>query len=287
MAADLHTHSSRSDGVFAPAELIHQAEQAGLDCLALTDHDSLAGVDEARAAASERSVQLIAGVELSVRDAEGIEDHLLGLFVDPANTTLNSFLGKLQADRENMANQTMDALDRLGLSINRQRVHELARGAVITRPHIARAMVEAGLVKSDQEAFQLYLGSGKPAAPPRPSPDPATAIGIVREAGGVVSLAHPVFAQDNDAAARLNSLPTRLEMMIQAGLKAMECFYPDATPEVTERLIALARERNLIVTGGSDYHGPGKAPFAPLGQHSVNAEVLEQLAAARQKETTV
>src|SRR3954471_12640672 len=146
MPADLHTHSSRSDGVFAPAELIRQAHVAGLDSLALTDHDSLAGIAEAGAAASALGIRLIPGVELSVRDAERTEDHLLGLFVDPASEALLAFLQRLQADRERMAELTMEALAQLGVAVDPLRVRELARDAVVTRPHIARAMVEAGHV---------------------------------------------------------------------------------------------------------------------------------------------
>jgi predicted metal-dependent phosphoesterase TrpH len=285
MAADLHTHSTRSDGVLAPAELIRQAHAAGLAALALTDHDTLAGIDEARVAAATFGIRLLPGVELSVRDSERIEDHLLGLFVDPGSAELQAFLSELQAQRESMAQRTIDALAQLGVPVDLQRVHELARGAVVTRPHIARAMVEAGHVASEQEAFERFLGSGKPAAPPRPAPDPATAIRLVREAGGVSSLAHPVFPQDAEAAERLAGLPKRLDALVSAGLQGMECYYPDATPEVTKRLLGLARERNLVVTGGSDFHGPGKAPNAPLGQHAVDERVLRDLESARMRTT--
>jgi predicted metal-dependent phosphoesterase TrpH len=278
--ADLHTHSLRSDGLLAPGELVRAARAVGLDCLALTDHDSVAGIDEAAAAAVEIGITLIVGVELGVRDAAGVEDHLLGFFIDPAAASLQAYLGQLQADRLAMAEQTLVLLEQLGFPVSRQRVAELAAGAVVTRPHIARALVEAGHVASEQEAFDRLLGSGRPAAPRRPSPDPATAIGAMRNAGGTTALAHPVFAQDADAAERLAALPARLDAMLQAGLQAVECFYPDATPEITEQLLALTQQRKLIATGGSDYHGPGKAPYAPLGRVVVDAEVVQALRAA-------
>jgi predicted metal-dependent phosphoesterase TrpH len=277
MKADLQTHSARSDGVLAPAELVSQARSGGLGCLALTDHDSLAGIPEARAAAAELAIELVVGVELSVRDAAGVDDHLLGYFVDPEAAALQAWLSRLQADRQRMAERTIADLERLGAPISKERVAELAAGAVVTRPHIARALVEAGHVASEQEAFDRYLGSGKPAAPRRPSADPTSAIRTVREAGGVACLAHPVFPQDADAPQRIRELPRRLDVLVAAGLQAMECSYPDATAEVSQQLAQLARERNLIITGGSDYHGPGKAPNAPLGACAVESEVVEAL----------
>src|SRR5262249_4196937 len=152
----------------------------GVECIALTDHDTVAGIGEAVAAARTLgSIQVIVGVELSVRDASGIEDHLLGLFIDPGAPSLQAYLTKLQRSRERMAERTIELLASLGVRVSRERVAELAAGAVVTRPHIARAMVEAGHVASEQEAFERYLGSGKPAAEARSSPDPATAIAAV------------------------------------------------------------------------------------------------------------
>jgi predicted metal-dependent phosphoesterase TrpH len=281
MRADLHTHSNRSDGVLSPSELVRQARAAGLDCLALTDHDSTAGVDEAGTAARDNGVRLIAGVELSVRDRSGVDDHVLGFFIDPAAESLQTWLSKLQSDRHRMAERTLVELAQLGVPVSRERVFELARGAVITRPHIARALVEAGHVQTEQEAFDRFLGSGRPAAPKRPSADPATAIQAIKKAGGVACLAHPVFSQDPDAARRLEQLPPRLDALRNAGIAAVECFYPDATPDVSLQLRHLAAERGLIVTGGSDYHGPDKAPYAALGACSVDLDVVDALNKAR------
>jgi predicted metal-dependent phosphoesterase TrpH len=278
MRVDLHTHSSRSDGVLAPAELVRLAREAGLDALALTDHDSLAGLDEARQAGASLGVEVIAGVELSLRN-QGSDEHLLGFFVDPRTPDLVVYLDELQATRHRMAEETLAALERLGVPVDPRRVAELASGAVVTRPHIARAMVEAGHVASEQEAFDRYLGSGKPAAIPRPSPEPMRAIQLVRAAGGVAALAHPVFPQDAGWEQRLASTPERLDRLQAAGLQAVECSYPDATPEITAQLLAWTRERGLLATAGTDYHGPDKAPFAPLGTVTVDDEVLSALRA--------
>jgi predicted metal-dependent phosphoesterase TrpH len=283
--ADLHTHSSRSDGVLSPRELVHAAREAGLDLIALTDHDSLAGLEEALRAGRELGVQVVPGVELSVRD-DGVEEHLLGFFVDPTEPRLLAYLEQLQASRREMAQETLAALVRLGVPVDPDRVAELAAGAVVTRPHIARALVEAGHVATEQEAFDRFLGSGRPAAPPRPTPTSADAIDVIRAAGGVGGLAHPVFGQEPTWPTRLDATPERLDRLANLGLRAVECHYPDATPEITERLLGWTRERGLIAIGGTDYHGPGKAPFAALGQVTVDAEVVEALRATRASSST-
>ena len=266
--------------MLTPCELVRGARAAGLDLLALTDHDTVAGVDEALATGRELSVQVIPGVELSVRDA-GVEEHLLGFFIDPTAPSLVDYLDALQATRRSMAQETLAILERLGVPVDPARVAELAQGAVVTRPHIARALVEAGHVASEQEAFDRFLGSGKPAAPPRPAPDPSAAIRVVRAAGGVAALAHPVFRQEPNWKGRLASAPERLDRLKAAGLRAVECTYPDATPEITAKLLDWTRERDLIAIGGTDFHGPGKAPFAPLGQVAVGGDVVDALRAAR------
>lgn len=284
--ADLHTHSSRSDGIHAPADVMRLAHEAGLGWLALTDHDSLAGIEEARSAAARLGIQLIVGVELSVREVDSAsgrksDDHLLGWFVDPAGPALQAYLEGLQAGRVQAARDTLDILARLSMPLAWERVLELAHGAVVTRPHIARAMVERGYVPTERDAFDRYLGSGKPAAPERPSPTPQQAIAVVGAAGGVAGWAHPVFGQEADWPERLAEVPRRLDRLQEQGLVALECSYPDATPEIRERLLQWTRERGLIPTGGSDYHGPGKAPHAPIGHSAVDSAVVEALQAAR------
>lgn len=286
LTADLHTHTRRSDGVYEPAELIRLARAAGLACLALTDHDTLAGVAEAHAAGVETGVRVIPGVELSVRDVDPasgqcLDGHLLGFFVDPAAASLEAYLQELQEGRVQVARETVAILARLGMPVSWERVTELAAGAVVTRPHVARAMVERGYVAHEREAFDLYLGNGKPAAPERPVPSPARAIRAVRNAGGIVGLAHPVFGQERDWAEQLERLPARLDRLAAEGLVALECHYPDATPAITRQLRVWAHERGLIPTGGSDYHGPDKSPLAPLGHSAVGLEVVEALERAR------
>jgi predicted metal-dependent phosphoesterase TrpH len=185
-----------------------------------------------------------------------------------------------------MAEETITLLDRLGVPVDPARVSELAAGAVVTRPHIARAMVEAGHVASDSEAFDRFLGNGRPAAPERPAPDPATAIATVHAAGGVVGLAHPVFSQDAGWPVQLAHIPTLLDQMVEHGLAAVECYYPDATPAITGQLVEWTRQWGLVATGGSDYHGPGKAPFAEIGANAVDLGAVHALLARRRAVTT-
>jgi predicted metal-dependent phosphoesterase TrpH len=179
-----------------------------------------------------------------------------------------------------MAYDTLASLEQLGMRLDPQRVEELAAGAAVTRPHIARAMIEAGYVTSEREAFERFLGNGKLAAPERPVPRPADAIAVVRAAGGAAGLAHPVFTRDVGWEARLAALPRQLDRLLALGLGALECMYPDATPRVTESLTHWARERDLIATGGSDFHGPDKAPYVALGHPAVADSVVDALRGA-------
>jgi predicted metal-dependent phosphoesterase TrpH len=285
MSADLHTHTTRSDGTLSPAALVRLAGQSGLRALALTDHDTVTGIGEASQAAVELGVELIPGVELSIRErdpngGEVVDNHLLGLLIEPTAPDFGALLDELQAGRRAMAHATLARLAELGLPLDPRRVEELAAGAAITRPHIARALVEAGYVANERQAFERYLGNGKLGLPERPTPTPAEAIAAVRAAGGVAALAHPVFARDAGSAERLASIPRQLDRLQALGLRAVECDYPDATAAIAEKLTAWARERGLLITGGSDFHGPGKTPYAPLGQCAVDDRVVDELRAA-------
>lgn len=282
--ADLHAHSRRSDGALSPSEVVRQARAAGLSRLALTDHDTVLGVAEAMQAGLRDGVDVIPGVELSVQETdpdggEKTELHLLGYFVDRLAPDLVAYLDRAQADRVAAMDETIARLEELGMSINRERVQALAAGGVVTRPHVAQALVEAGHVASVPDAFDRFLGTGGLAAKPRPVPDVRLALQTVHAAGGVTSLAHPVFCQDPAWPERLARLPGLLDRLVAAGLDAVECFYPDARPGVAEQLATWAHQRGVLVTGGTDYHGPGKAPFAPLGQVAVDDATVEQLRA--------
>jgi predicted metal-dependent phosphoesterase TrpH len=258
--------------VLAPAELVRLAREVGLDALALTDHDSLAGLDEARQAGAELGVEVIAGVELSVRN-QTADEHLLGFFVDPYAAELVAYLENLQVTRQRMAEETLAALERLGAPVDPQRVAELARGAVVTRPHIARALVEAGVVDSVDAAFATLLHPRSPHYVAKRDTDVREGIALVRAAGGVPVFAHGLATKrgrvvDDGAIAA----------MAEAGLLGLEVDHPDHSEEERAHLRGLAGELGLIATGSSDYHGANKT--TPIGACLTAPDQLEALLAA-------
>ncbi len=242
---DFHTHSTRSDGTLTPTALVKLAWQNGVRVQALTDHDTLAGITEAREAAARLpGMLLIPGVELSC-DLPGTEVHMLGLFVDSEDEHLLAELARLQEGRVARGRGIVEALDGLGVPIDWDRVREIAGDASVGRPHIAQAMLERGHVASLTEAFDRYLARNGPAYVERAKLAPEEAIAMITAAGGLAVLAHPSFTRDHDVvAARLAS----------AGLFGMEVYYKDYAPELVEELRLLAEQLGLFALGGSDYH---------------------------------
>jgi transcription antitermination factor NusB len=269
--ADLHVHSSASDGSDEPHELPRLAAKAGLAAIALTDHDTVEGVAAARAAASEHEVLLIAGVELSAyadvpRDAEDVEIHIVGLFVDPANPGLIKRLEELLKARQERAREMARKLKEVDVIIDAESIIERA-GAMVGRVHVARQMVERGYCSQLTQAFDRYLSVGSPAYVPKVKISPAEAIDLVHSGGGCAVLCHP---------GRVPELDERLAQMVEEGLDAIEVHYPNHGPEVEKRLLDLARRHDLMVSGGSDYHGANK-PHISLGQETVSFVELHLL----------
>ncbi|MGN0775248.1 MAG: PHP domain-containing protein [Candidatus Ventricola sp.] len=247
MKADLHMHSTASDGVYSPEALMNLAADLGYTHAALTDHDSVAGIARAREAAAQRGMQLIPGVELSCGAQKEI--HVLGYGVDPENEALGAFCEARVAQREARAEAMVQRLCELGKPIEMKRVRELARG-VIARPHVARAMVEAGYVASVADAFDRYLKPGRPAYVPKDDVKVAEAVRVIAQAGGVAVLAHPM---------ELKMGETQLESLIgewkAQGLSGVEVYHPSAQNNHAAFLYNLARREGMLVTGGSDFHG--------------------------------
>lgn len=247
MKADLHMHSTASDGVYAPEALMNLAADCGCTHVALTDHDSVAGLAGARAAAQRRGMRLIPGVELSCGAQKEI--HVLGYGFDPEDGALRAFCERRVAQREARAEAMVQRLCALGMPIEMQRVRELA-GGVIARPHVARAMLEAGYVTSVADAFDRFLRPGKPAYVPKEDVKVAEAVRVIAQAGGVAVLAHPM---------ELKMGETQLESLIgewkAQGLAGMEVYHPSAQNNHAAFLHHLARREQLLVTGGSDFHG--------------------------------
>jgi predicted metal-dependent phosphoesterase TrpH len=273
---DLHTHSTASDGVYTPGDLVRLAAAVGLNCIALTDHDSTEGIDEAIAAGEPIGLSVIPGIEVNTDLPKGQgEAHVLGYFVareDPAFQETLRFLREARAQR---GERIVTSLRAAGVEISWERVREIAHGAV-GRPHVAQALIEAGYAENTSGAFERYLVPGKPGYMPRFRLPAEEAIRFIRSAYGVPVLAHP---------AGIPGLEERLlPSLVAAGLQGLECYYGPYDDATVARLVGLANQHGLIPTGGTDYHGPDIHP-TPLGARYVpaNAATLLRLAVGRNR----
>jgi len=247
MRPDLHVHSSASDGTDPPAEVMRRAARVGLNAVALTDHDTVAGHAEARAAAGP--VTLVPGMELSCR-LDGRSVHMLAYLFDPDQPELAAELARIRDDRVLRARAMVDKLAGLGVDISWEQVAAIAGQAVVGRPHIARAMAASGAIASPGEAFTRdWIADGGRAYVDRYALDPARAIGLIREAGGVAVLAHPRASRDTRVT------DGQIAGLAAAGLAGVEVFHPDQPEAERAGLLALASGLSLVATGGSDDHG--------------------------------
>lgn len=268
---DLHTHSNRSDGTDSPSELMENAHAAGLDVVAITDHDSTEGWTEADQAAANVGITLVHGIEISAR-LDGKSIHLLGYEFDPADPALVAELGKIIAGRNSRLPATLERLRGLGIAIDADDVRRWsANAAALGRPHVADALVSLGVVANRDEAFARFLMPGRPAYVDRYSADLPTAIRLVKAAGGKAVLAHPWSRGSHRVLTR-----DRIGELAGVGLDGLEVDHNDHTAEDRASLRQIAREHNLVCTGSSDYHGTGKVDF-PLGSHTTSREQYELL----------
>jgi len=267
MRADLHVHSTASDGTDPPAEVMRRAARAGLDVVALTDHDTVAGHAEARAAAGP--VALLPGMELSCR-LDGRSLHMLAYLFDADQPELAAELTRIRDDRVLRARAMVDKLAGLGVDVSWGQVAAIAGPAVVGRPHIARAMADSGAIASPREAFTRdWIADGGRAYVGRYALDPVRAIDLVRAAGGVTVLAHPRAGRDTWVT---NEQITRLAAV---GLAGLEVFHPDQSEAERARLIALAHDLALVPTGGSDDHG--SLTGYRLGGETTSGEAYQDL----------
>ncbi len=249
MRIDLHTHSTASDGTDPPAQVMRRARDAGLDVVALTDHDTLAGHSQARRALPP-GLALLTGMELSCR-LDGRSVHMLAYAIDPGNTELAAECAAIVEARVGRARRMVDRLRELGVSVTWPQVAALASGGVVGRPHIARAMVAAGAIDRPEQAFtQEWIGAGGRAYVSRYALDPVAAIRLIRAAGGAAVLAHP------GAVSRGEKLPEQtIAWLAAAGMAGLEVAHPDHDHAERQRLGALAASLDLVPCGGSDDHG--------------------------------
>ncbi|HEU4383876.1 MAG TPA: PHP domain-containing protein [Anaeromyxobacteraceae bacterium] len=268
---DLHTHSLASDGEYRPGEVAARAASAGTRVWSLTDHDTVAGQAEGAEAAGRLGVRFVPGIELSVYLGQR-EIHVLGHFVDPAHPSLGRFEDFLAERRRVRMGEIVSRLAALGIAIGEDDIVRWSGGKTIGRPHVARALVEAGAASTVKEAFDLYLGEGRPAYVPRFRLEAEESIRFIGGAGGVATVAHP----GNSGVERGDLLRLR-----QAGLAGLEVGHPDHNPSVRDKYRRLCQELDLVPTAGTDYHGEAVSPNRFLGSAEMAAEDLERLEARR------
>jgi len=269
---DLHLHSTASDGQFSPSELVAMALERKLLAIAITDHDTTAGVDEALEAARGTELEVIPGVEISC-DVPHEEVHVLGYYLDHRHPALDEKLRAIRYARVQRAKGMLAKLTTLGFPLPWEMVAELAGGESVGRPHIARAMVSVGYVASTDEAFALYIGRNGPAYVERYKISPLDAVSLIKEARGLPVLAHPLRVT--------HFLPD----LIERGLIGLEVYYNSYSPEDMRRLADLACKFDLIPTGGSDFHGSGVVNTVDMAGVQVPMESVERLRALARSRT--
>lgn len=261
---DLHLHTTASDGTLAPRDLVARASAAGLTTISVTDHDTTAGLAEARTAADTLGMTFVPGIEITAVEA-GRDVHVLGYYLDPESTTLEGFLRAQRADRLRRVREMCDRLRAMRFEIDPaglfDRIADRA-GRSVGRPAIADALVRAGHARDREDAFQRLIGRGSPAYVPRHGVAAGDVVDIIHDAGGIASLAHPGLAGIDDMIPALAS----------RGLAALEARHADHSPEVEAHYRALASRLGLAVSGGSDFHGDGTQNAAALGAVTLSTD---------------
>jgi len=266
--ADLHVHSTASDGRFSPQELVAMAVDVGLDVIAITDHDSIEGVAPALTAAQEfPQLKVISGVEVSTDVPHG-EVHILGYFIDYRDPELIETLERLRGSRRVRAQKMLAKLSALGIDIEWGRVQEIAGVGSIGRPHIAQAMLERGHVESSKEAFVKYIGREGPAYVGREKMTPSEAVELIVKANGLPVLAHP---------AAIDNLEELIPILQKVGLVGIEAYYNNYSAKSVKNLASVAHKYGLVASGGSDYHGMEGTNDIPLGGVAIPFECVDKL----------
>lgn len=269
---DLHTHTTASDGLLAPRDLVRAAADHGITYLGIADHDSTAGLAEAIDEASRlRGITVVPAVELSASSEHGGDFHLLGYCIEPEGTALQEELERFRRDRETRVERMVDRLYEHGVPITMEQVHAKASGGAVSRAHIGRVLIDLGTVESVDEAFKSWLGRGRPAFEPRRPFSAREAVQLILSAGGLPVLAHPLTMGD---------YRRQLPELIESGLRGIEVYYGPYGDEERAVLAEVAGTHDLLATGGSDYHGPEHREGRDLGAVGVPESVIENLRAA-------
>lgn len=268
--ADLHLHTKFSDGTFTPEELVLRAQQNGLACIALTDHDSVEGCARASKACAAVKMDFIPGAELTA-EHDDVEVHILGYFLDITDEKFLARIGTFQTVRQNRIHEMVAALNKLGIPLKAESVFALANCKSPGRPHVARALVKENLIGSLDEAFERFLKKGRPAWVPKTKMSALEAVELIHRAGGLAVIAHPGLNRSDDI----------IPDLVDAGMDGIECFHTKHSTVMSERYLEIADKYHLLVTGGSDCHGfSKKQPL--IGTVKLPYEHVEQMKAARE-----
>ncbi|MBU0502182.1 MAG: PHP domain-containing protein, partial [Candidatus Margulisbacteria bacterium] len=266
MPADLHVHTKLSDGLESPEELVLLAKEGGLNIVAITDHDVIAAIARAQEKGRELGLEVIPGIEFTTEDY-GAELHILGYFIDYHNPQLLDSIKKMQKGREDRIFKICEKLKGLGFELDPDKIFGQAEHRAPGRPHIARAMVEAGYVNNFREAFRGCLEFGGPAYVPHYKLTAIEAIKLISEASGLAVFAHPAVSGCDQV----------IPDLMSAGLAGLEVYYPSHNEGQTEHYLNLAKKYNLLATGGSDYHGLDSGRNLKLGDFTIPDELVEKL----------
>jgi predicted metal-dependent phosphoesterase TrpH len=274
---DMHVHTNFSDGVFTPKEVIEYASKIGLAAIGITDHDSIDGINEALEIASRVGVEVIPGIELSsetIVDSKKSEVHILGYYVDYKSERFKKFLSIFKKARYDRAMEIFEKLRKNGIEFKNNEFVKNTENKIIGRLHFAKALVEEKFVNSVQEAFQKYLSCDKPAYVPKYSISTQDVIGLVLDAGGIPVMAHPYHYTHHDD-------KFMFETFIKYGLMGIEAWHTKHTESVVKKILTIAEKFNLLVTGGTDCHGPYKKTPPIMGNIRIPYSVLERLKNAK------
>ena len=263
--ADLHLHTLFSDGTDTPQRIVELAKDAGLSAMAITDHDNTEAFEVAEPEAARQGIELLTGIEMSAV-AEGCEVHMLGFLIDRSNAGLQAYLKKQTVRRVERAKEMVHRLRKVGLQIEAEEVLALAKEGTVGRPHVAQVLLKHGYISEIPEAFTRYIGPKNPGFVPGSSISPAEVIQLIRAAGGVPVLAHPIYMKRDDL----------IEAFAKDGLAGVEVYHSGHAPDVVHRYEQIADRLNLLKTGGSDYHGIPKEGV-PVGTVKVPYELVEAL----------
>jgi len=266
MSVDLHLHTKASDGSLSPKKVVYKAKKLNYKAISITDHDTVSGLDEAIKNGKKINLEIIPGIEFNTK-YKGFEVHILGYFIDYHNKNLINATKKLHDSRVNRVKNIVNKLNEMGIKITNNDIFSLSDGGAVGRSHVARVLKNKNYVETFSEAFEKYLAIGKEAYVERYRLKPDEAINIIKKAGGIPVLAHPGLIENDKI----------VNKMLSMGVEGIEAYYYEHNLNETNKYIKLANDNDLLITGGSDDHGPGNKDGARLGKMKIDYKLVEAL----------